>query len=69
MDYENMKQLFAFVKVPNNLQHHWNDSSVWIMDECMHKIVLMINTWMVIQKTRFISIFINELPLWTTNLG
>jgi hypothetical protein len=63
MDYENMRQLFVFVKVPNNLQHHWNDSNAWIMDECMNKIIFMKNTWMVIQKTRFASISINELLL------
>jgi hypothetical protein len=27
MDYENMRQLFAFFKVPNNRQHHWNNSN------------------------------------------
>jgi hypothetical protein len=30
------------------------------MDECMHKIVFMTNTWMAIQKARFISIFVDE---------
>jgi len=63
MDYENMWQLFTFVKVSNNLQHHWNNSNVWIMDECMHKIVFMTNTWTVIQKARFIYIFIDEVTI------
>ncbi len=66
--YENMQQLFVFVKVSNNPCHHWNNSSVWIMVECMHKIVFT-NTRMVIQKVRLIFISVDELPLWTSNIG
>jgi len=54
-----MQQFFAFIKVPNNPWHRWNNSSVWIMAKCMHKIVLT-NTQLVVQKTRFISIFVDE---------
>ncbi len=43
LDYERMRQLFIFVKMPNNPQHHWNHSSVWTMAKCMHNIVF-INT-------------------------
>jgi hypothetical protein len=43
--------------MPNNPQHHWNDSSVWTMGKCMHNIVF-IN--MVVSKARFISIFVDE---------
>lgn len=54
-----MQQLFAFIKVPNNYWHDWSDSNAWIMAKCMHKIAFT-NTRMVVQKVRFISIFINE---------
>jgi hypothetical protein len=60
MNHDNMWQLFVFVKMSSNLRHHWNDSNVWIMDECMHKIAFVTNTWMVILKTRFIFISIRE---------
>jgi hypothetical protein len=39
LDYERMRQLFIFVKMQNNPQHHWSDSSVWTMAKCMHNIV------------------------------
>jgi hypothetical protein len=54
-----MQQLFVFIKMLNNYWHHWSDSSAWIMAKCIHKIVFT-NTQMVVQKLRFISIFVDE---------
>ncbi len=48
--------------MPNNPQPHWSDSSAWIMAECMHKIVLT-NTQMVVQKAKFIFIFVDEVTI------
>jgi hypothetical protein len=57
-----MWQLFVFIKVPNNLQPHWNDSCVWIMANYMHKIVFT-NTRMVVPKAKLIFISIDEVTI------
>ncbi len=54
--------MFDFLQVLNNLQHHWSDKSAWTMVKCMQEVMLM-KTWLVIQSSRFISMFIFEVTI------
>jgi hypothetical protein len=62
INYESNLGMFDFLRVLNNLQHHWSDKSAWTTVKCMQKVMLM-KTWLVIQSSRFISMFIYEVTI------
>jgi hypothetical protein len=66
-----MKPLFSFLNVPLNPKYHWNDSSGWVMAECLHKQVLnkMRN---IVASSRYLVLSCDEVTtidnqLWISN--
>ncbi len=60
IDHKSMKELYDFLQFPKSPQHHYNDTSVWTMAECMQELVL-IKTHLVVQSTKFIFVSIDEI--------
>jgi len=40
LEFEALKSLFSFLNVLLLSKHHWSDSPIWVMVECMHKQII-----------------------------
>ncbi len=58
LEFETMK-VFFFLNVTLNLKHHWNDSTSWVMAECLHKQVLN-KMQEIVASSRYFVFFYDE---------
>jgi hypothetical protein len=59
IDFKGCKKLFNFLKMLNNLQKHWINTTSWSMAEAMHEIVFQA-ICLTMHKVRFIFMFYDE---------
>ncbi len=57
-----MKELFDFLQFPKSLQHHYSDTSVWTLAECMRELLFK-KTHLVVQLTKLIFVSIDEITI------
>jgi hypothetical protein len=59
LEFEALKSFFSFLNVFMLPKHHWNDSPIWVMVECMHKqIIKRINK--IITSSKYLALFCDE---------
>ena len=58
-NYKHMHVLFEILKLENNLDHHWNESSGWEMAQAIECVVLN-KTKDIMQVTTFFSLSCDE---------
>jgi hypothetical protein len=59
-NFEGCKNLFDFLKVPNNLQKHWTNTIGWSMAKVMYKRLIWA-TCLTMQKAWFIFVSCDEM--------
>jgi hypothetical protein len=72
LEFKALKSFFSFLNVLQLLKHHWNDSPIWVMIECMHrqiikkvkKIVLSCDEVTTIDNQSWISIYSYVVQVW-----
>jgi len=40
LEFQALKSFFSFLNVLMLSKHHWSDSPIWVMAECMHKQII-----------------------------
>jgi len=59
LEYESMRELFTFLKMPHLSKKHWGDNSGWLMAEYLHAQVMQ-KAREVIHGGKFLSISVDE---------
>jgi hypothetical protein len=62
MDFKGCKEFFNFLKMPNNPQKHWIDTTSWSMAKAMQDFVFQ-STHLAMQKAQFISVSHDEMTI------
>jgi hypothetical protein len=59
LEYESLKELFTFLKMPNLSKKHWGDNAGWMIAEYLHKQV-MVKSREVLSAAKYLAITCDE---------
>jgi hypothetical protein len=59
LEYESLKELFTFLKMPNLSKKHWGDNSGWLIAEYLYKQV-MVKSRDVLSAAKYLAITCDE---------
>jgi hypothetical protein len=59
LEYESLKELFMFLKMPNLSKKHWGDNSGWLIAEYLYKQV-MVKSREVLSAAKYLAITCDE---------
>jgi hypothetical protein len=59
LEYESLKELFMFLKMPNFSKKHWGDNYGWLIAEYLHKQV-MVKSREVLSAAKYLAITCDE---------